>query len=180
MFSRHFYRTRALAALTILLLGSCSWLGDAAETPTEAASSENLGSEEALAKSESAESSTKTDALATRVETPTERERISAVEVRWQVPADPVDAYQLNYGVEESNLDKSVRVSVSELQKVSDPSFGPVYVYQLVGIDKSKPLYLTLRAENKHGISPPSPVLKAVEGRFTQLPRGQLKESLKK
>jgi hypothetical protein len=88
----------------------------------------------------------------------------SSLEILWQVPTEPVEAFRLSYGFSPENLEKEVRIPIASLQKLDDPAFGPVFSYQLSGITADQVVYVSLRAENQGLISPPSPTLKVTKG----------------
>ena len=79
------------------------------------------------------------------------------IEIMWQIPTEPVEAYHiylLSGPVDLKDESKHFRVLVSSLKKEDDPTYGPVYKYQV-------PANLTvntiqIRAENRFGISDPS------------------------
>lgn len=103
----------------------------------------------------------------TRQTAPAER---SIIEVLWRVPSDGVDTYLLDYGFEENNLDRQIRIPVGELNKIDHPKHGPVFRFELKGIPADRAIYLSLRAENKHGVSDPSRVVKVEPGQQSVVP----------
>lgn len=84
----------------------------------------------------------------------------SFVEVRWQIPQEPVEKYHLYYGSAPDKLDGYRQINTAALVKEEDPRHGPLFVYRLDGADAAGSLYVALRAENKHGLSERSQVLK--------------------
>ena len=77
-----------------------------------------------------------------------------ALEILWQVPTgEPVDSYQLDYGTTQSELSRHIVIPVSSLEKFDHPTYGPVFRYYLRAVPKDKDVYVTLRAENQHGVS---------------------------
>lgn len=82
-------------------------------------------------------------------------------EIVWEVPTQPVEFYRLSYGAEPSRLDQSVRIPVATLQKLDDPKFGPIYSYTLRGVSRTEPLFISLRAENRQGLSDAAEIVSA-------------------
>ena len=82
----------------------------------------------------------------------------SSVEILWQVPGEPIEKYHIDYGNDPANLDKHLEIPVSELEKVDDPTHGPLFRYVLTGTELGKSIYFTVQAENQYGLSPKSPV----------------------
>jgi hypothetical protein len=81
------------------------------------------------------------------------------LELVWEVPAQPVEFYHLAYGPEAGSTARTLKIPVSELEKVDDPRYGPVFRYLLHGVEKGRPIYISLRAENRQGISDPSEIM---------------------
>lgn len=75
------------------------------------------------------------------------------VEVLWEVPLQPVEFYHVYYGTVSGQPDGYQRVGAAELEKIDDPVYGPVYRHVLRGVSRDRDLYVTLRAENRSGIS---------------------------
>ena len=94
----------------------------------------------------------------------------STVEVLWEVPGEAVEKYHLYYGFDAAHLDNHVEVPVAELQKIDHPKHGPVFRYELKQIPANKAIFLSLRAENKSGISDPSTPTKVEPGQTTVTP----------
>ncbi len=94
----------------------------------------------------------------------------STLEVFWQIPGEAVEKYHLYYGLEADELTNHIEVMVNELQKVDDPKHGPVYRYELKDIPAKRAIYLSLRAENKYGMSDASPATRVEPGQRTVTP----------
>ena len=82
----------------------------------------------------------------------------TSVELLWQVPSGPVDKYHLAYGSEPTALDSKVEIPIRELEKIDDPSHGPLFRYIVEGVTTKGKLYFTIQAENQYGKSSVSPV----------------------
>ena len=89
---------------------------------------------------------------------------LPVVKITWQRPDEPVTGYVLRYGFEKQNLDREIKIAVTDLVKEDDPKFGPVYRYRLQGVPEGKPLFISLQASNPDGVSPPSPVTEVKPG----------------
>ena len=96
--------------------------------------------------------------------------RVQPVEILWRVPTDTVERYQILWGNDESNLDQKVVVEVRDLTKVDHPKFGPVFRYELRQVPMDQAIYLSLRAENRFGISQPTPPVRLDPGKRTIAP----------
>ena len=79
-----------------------------------------------------------------------------AIEVLWQIPAEPVRTYFLSYGTSPESMTRRIPLSVYNLEKVNHPVYGPSYRYVLRGVDPNKKIYIRLVAENVSGESEPS------------------------
>ena len=97
-------------------------------------------------------------------------ERVQPVEVMWRVPTDPVEKYYILYGTDEARLDKQVELSVKDIQKIDHPKFGPVFRYELKQIPSDKTLFISLKAENRFGVSAPTPPVRLEPGKRTVTP----------
>ena len=72
----------------------------------------------------------------------------------WQVPTEPVEAYHiylLNSALDPVDEKKHFRVLVSNLKKEDDPTYGPVYKYQVPGNLTANTIQI--KAENRFGLS---------------------------
>jgi hypothetical protein len=81
----------------------------------------------------------------------------SSIEIMWQVPTEPVEAYHiylLSGAMEQVDAAKHFRVLVSALKKEDDPTYGPVYKYQVPGNVTANTIQI--KAENRFGLSEPS------------------------
>ena len=97
-------------------------------------------------------------------------ERVQPVEGMWRVPTDPVEKYYILYGTDEARLDKQVELSVKDIQKIDHPKFGPVFRYELKQIPSDKTLFISLKAENRFGVSAPTPPVRLEPGKRTVTP----------
>lgn len=97
-------------------------------------------------------------------------ERVQPVEVMWRVPTDPVEKYYILYGTDEAKLDKQVELAVKDIQKIDHPKFGPVFRYELKQIPSDKTLFISLKAENRFGVSAPTPPVRLEPGKRTVTP----------
>ncbi len=97
-------------------------------------------------------------------------DRVQPVEVMWRVPTDPVEKYYILYGTDESKLDKQVELSVKDIQKIDHPKFGPVFRYELRQVPIDKTLFISLKAENRFGVSAPTPPVRLEPGKRTVTP----------
>ena len=97
-------------------------------------------------------------------------ERVQPVEVMWRVPTDPVEKYYILYGADEAALDKKVELQVKDIQKLDHPKFGPVFRYELRQVPIDKTLFISLQAENRFGVSAPTPPVKLDPGKRTVTP----------
>ncbi len=86
----------------------------------------------------------------------------SDIEVIWQIPETPVEGYVVNYGFEQNNLTKQVRVRSEILEKAEDPKHGFVYRYVLSGIPLNKIVYISISAYNGSSISTSSEIFKVM------------------
>jgi len=80
-----------------------------------------------------------------------------SIEIMWQVPTEPVVAYHiylLNGALDGADEKRHFRVLVSGLKKDDDPTYGPVYKYQVPGNLTANTIQI--RAENRFGLSEPS------------------------
>jgi len=98
-------------------------------------------------------------------------EGTSTLEVLWQVPSEAVEKYHFYYGLEPDKLDNHIVVPISELQKTDHPKHGPVFRYELREVPANRAIYLSLRAENKYGISDPSAPTKVEPGQRSVSPK---------
>ena len=151
--------------LTLILLSGCSFFSlstfTAGESPKEeekaldgaqAATDENTPSETEVVKTNSLGEMDLTKEINT-FDAATEGSG-GALEILWQVPTgEPVDSYQLDYGTAQSELSRHIVIPVSALEKFDHPTYGPVFRYYLRAVPKDKDVYVTLRAENQHGVS---------------------------
>ena len=92
----------------------------------------------------------------------------SWVELMWQVPpnnpAERVEKYHINYGDKPGNLSNHDELKVSELTVIYHPKFGKVYQYRIDNIPATQPVYISLQAENRAGISQPTAVIRMEPG----------------
>lgn len=98
-------------------------------------------------------------------------EGTSTLEVLWQVPSEAVEKYHFYYGLDPNKLDNHIVVPIAELQKSDHPKHGPVFRYELREVPANRAIYLSLRAENKFGISEPSTPTKVEAGQRTVNPK---------
>lgn len=96
--------------------------------------------------------------------------RTQSIEVLWRVPTDAVERYHVLYGSAPEKLDRSVVIPVAKLQKIDHPKFGPVYRFELPSIPMDEIIYVSLRAENSAGVSPPTPPVKLEPGSKSIMP----------
>ena len=169
----HFSKPKSIvfafqALIVSSALGGCSmdaWFGTG-PAPKESASSDDASGvsnanegRAALATHESATVETAA-AETTSVSKVGGLTEVSGVEVVWQVPLKPVEVYHLNYGFDSANLNQELTIPVDKLEKIDHPSYGPVFKYRLKGVPNNRDVFVTLRAENRIGLSDPSPVIK--------------------
>ena len=76
--------------------------------------------------------------------------------ITWLVPSADIDAFMLHYGFSKDALNNQLRVSVTELEKKTDPAHGPVYKYSLKGIPANKDLYVSIASIRGSQTSPQS------------------------
>jgi hypothetical protein len=70
-----------------------------------------------------------------------------SVELTWEIPKQPVDAYLFRYGTAPDRLDREERVPVARLTKVDDPKFGYVYRHVLEQKEGESPIsYVSIAA----------------------------------
>ena len=153
-------------------LTGCSSLNPfSSDSPASNASVEQTLAPAETARAEASETLTPESAVKTA---PTAsnpvKPRTSIVEVIWQVPTDAVEIYHLDFGTSETALDNHLKIPVSELEKSNHPRFGPVFRYRLKNIPANQTVYLSLRAENQHGVSQPTPTAKIEPGQQTVSP----------
>ena len=101
---------------------------------------------------------------------PLQAESASTVELLWQVPTEAVEKYHIYYGLEADDLSNHIEIPVTELERIDHPKHGPVYRYELRGIPATRAIYLSLRAENKYGVSDGSTATKVEPGQKTVTP----------
>lgn len=125
-----------------LLLSSCSW------------SSLNPWAEEQKAEPAAVVRAEQPPALPAPARTP------GTVEIVWLVPGEAVERYHIRWGTSPNILDSSTVVAVEDLRKIEDPVFGPIYRYKVGPVDDHLPLFLSIQAENRWGLSSASePIL---------------------
>lgn len=78
------------------------------------------------------------------------------IELLWQIPNEPVDAYHVYLLSSTGEEKKHYRVPVSKLEKVDNPTYGPVYRYLVPDSLKGEAASIVIRAENRFGLSEPS------------------------
>lgn len=158
---------------SLLFTSGCSSMWSSSDASSE---QDAAALDEAASSGDGAEGATgkavpeKSPERASRIAKAVQESGTSTVEVLWQVPGEAVEKYHLYYGLEADELSNHIEVSVSELQKVDDPKHGPVYRYELKDIPAQRAIYLSLRAENKYGMSDPSPAAKIAPGQKTVTP----------
>ncbi len=76
--------------------------------------------------------------------------------ITWQVPSAEIDAFLLRYGFSKESLTNQIRVAVGELEKKTDPQYGPVYKYSLKGIPADKDLFVSIASVRGTQTSPES------------------------
>ncbi len=87
----------------------------------------------------------------------TETKKLPSIELMWQVPSEPVEAYHIYLQgsvMEQNDSSKHFRIPVAALKKEDNPTHGPVYKYQLPAGITSNTIHI--RAENSFGLSEPS------------------------
>ena len=135
----------ALAALIACSVSSCSWL----TSSTNGAQTEHA---EPISGDAAAGS--------TAPSIPPAQE--PAIELRWVVPrTKDVEKYHLRYGSDPANLDHKLEIPVSQLQLLDDPVHGSLYQFVLTGIPAGQPVFYSIQAENKFGLSPETPAQQA-------------------
>lgn len=82
----------------------------------------------------------------------------SSVYLMWKVPDDPVERYHIEYGTQAERLEQKITISAAELERVEDPVNGALFRYVIHGIAGTEPVFFTIQAENKYGLSPKSAV----------------------
>ncbi len=82
----------------------------------------------------------------------------SSIEIVWEVPAEEVTKYHLSYGFSGDDLSQQAVLDVLNLEKIDHPTKGLLYRYVVRGMPSDKNVFFSLKAENRFGISPPSPV----------------------
>lgn len=83
------------------------------------------------------------------------------VELVWQAPEEPVDAFVIRYGSAPGSLTNEMKVDVFSLEKVSDPDFGTVYRYLLRNIPSTSSIFVSIASVSRGVQSEPSPVFEA-------------------
>lgn len=78
------------------------------------------------------------------------------VEMSWEIPAEPVDAFVLYLGNSPENLNTEIHLKISDLQVVADNK----YRYVIKPVESSEPMYVSLAAQFEGKISPRSEVQK--------------------
>lgn len=86
--------------------------------------------------------------------------QIPGIEIIWEVPRKPVEVYHLTYGLKEDSLDREVTIPIEKLEKLDHPAFGPVFRYRLRDVTPNQDVFVSMRAENRLGISEPSKTVK--------------------
>ena len=94
--------------------------------------------------------------------------KTSWVELLWQVPenkqAEKIDKYHIYYGDKPGNLSNHEEIAESDLEVIYHPKFGKVYQYRINNVPANSPVYISLQAENKAGISQPTPTIRMEPG----------------
>ncbi len=78
------------------------------------------------------------------------------LELIWQVPNEPVEAYHLYLIDAQGEEKRHYRILVSKLKKEDDPTYGPIYRYALPDALRGESTTIRIRAENRFGLSEPS------------------------
>ncbi|MBP9837594.1 MAG: fibronectin type III domain-containing protein [Proteobacteria bacterium] len=84
----------------------------------------------------------------------------SDIQIIWKAPEKKVDKYFIYYGYNENSLVNKQEVLVSELRKITGLDNTTNYSYTLKNIDKDKPVYFSLQAQNSKGLSPATKVMR--------------------
>ncbi len=85
--------------------------------------------------------------------------QVDDIEILWKVPEQPVDGFVIHYGNANDQLDKELRVEVTELKKIEHPQFGTVYRYLLKSVARGEKLFVSISAYSDTLVSDHSAIL---------------------
>lgn len=91
-------------------------------------------------------------------------ETVSAIEVLWEVPTEPVEGFVVRYGQAHEELSVERRLTVADIERVEDPTRGRLYRFVIEGIPTTQRLFLSIAAFNGGQESPPSKVFEVHPG----------------
>lgn len=89
---------------------------------------------------------------------------VSAIELLWEVPQEPVEGFIVRYGAAHEALTAERRLAVADIERIEDPSRGRLYRYVIEGIPVTQRVFLTIAAFNGDHESPPSRVFEVFPG----------------
>lgn len=72
------------------------------------------------------------------------KQRTSTIELRWTIPAVPVDGFVVSYGFENEPLNSRVTVPLTELEREEESEFGPVYRYLLRDLPQDREVRVSI------------------------------------
>lgn len=146
-----------LTALLLFPLSSCSWIMGSNDE-VEAVEMESDFRSEIDAPLDHETSKVAIEKLPDKKDTTEEEQVLDKVEVLWKIPENPVDGFILHYGYAKEALTRTLRLSLSDIEKYEDPQFGYVYRYVITQLLPEKPVYISLQTIEGEKISEPSEI----------------------
>jgi hypothetical protein len=141
-------------AACVAALPACSWMPFQGDAPEAAAPEEEVAQPaEAGAALAEPEPKDLTRVPIERFERPAE-----GIEIIWEIPREPADAFILRYGLSRDNLEHSLRLESADLEKFEDAEHGYVYRYILKGAPVNAKIFMSLSAVRDEKVSEPTPV----------------------
>ncbi len=147
----------AIGFLAALGLGGCSFSGTTFQSPEQTAG----------ARSEAGGDKRDEVKLAVPVELralKSPSDSLSAIEVVWEVPAEPVEGFIVRYGDAYEALTEERRLAINELERIDDPARGRLYRHVIEGVSTNRRVFLTIAAFSGGQESPPSRVFEVFPG----------------
>jgi len=83
---------------------------------------------------------------------------LKKVTFSWKAPKEKLLRYYLEYGYSKNKLDKKKTIEINELQKITHPIHGSIYIYSLK--ETKREIFYRLQSENEIGLSKKSIILK--------------------
>lgn len=143
--------------LVVLGLGGCSLSGTAFQSPEQGAGARPQADGE---KEGEVKHAVPVELRALK----SPSDSLSAIEVVWEVPAEPVEGFIVRYGDAHEALTDERRLTIANLERIEDPARGRLYRYVIEGIPTTRRVFLTIAAFSGGQESPPSKVFEVFPG----------------